>query len=337
MNMRYIFFIAVLMLPPFLLLSSSSYADREVKETEEQTFEMEPGGVIKISVDEGFVNIRSWDRSEVEIRMTKYARGKNKREAQRLLKDIEVEIEQTGNRLIIREREFEDESYSLFDLFDPDTWNRMCGRSTWVDFDVSVPREIDLDVISDEGDVAISNVEGEIEVDSDEGDIEMEGIRSDRVTLLADEGDMLLEHIRARSSSSSSRLVIDTDEGDMELVDVEMDRVEIESDEGDVMAEMLRCEHLDFYSDEGNIDADLIMLPDGDYRCQTDEGDIVLFLPDDASFSITARSDEGEIRSDFPLRVREVADGERVDDVVGEGGAHVYLFVDEGIIRLREK
>jgi DUF4097 and DUF4098 domain-containing protein YvlB len=336
MNRRSIFYLTISILSLFLLLSSSSYADREVKETEEETFEMEPGGTLKISANEGYIDIRSWDRSEVEIRMTKYARGKNKREAQRLLKDIEVEIERTGNRLIIRERDFGDESYSLFDLFDPDTWNRMSGRGTWIDFELKVPREIDLDIITDEGDIAVSNVEGDFEIDTDEGDIELYEIRSQTISVNSDEGDMLLEHIRS-SSSSSSRLVVDTDEGDMELVDVEMDRVEIESDEGDVMAEMLRCGHLDFYSDEGNIDADLDILPDGDYRCQTDEGDIVLFLPDDASFSITARSHEGEIRSDFPLRVREIDGGERVDDVVGEGGAHIYLFVDEGIIRLREK
>jgi hypothetical protein len=103
------------------------------------------------------------------------------------------------------------------------------------------------------------------------------------------------------------------------------------------MAEMFRCKRLDFYSDEGSVDADLNILPGGDYRFQTDEGDIVLFLPDDASFTVTARSHEGEIRSDFPLKIREVDDGERVDDVVGDGSADVYLFVDEGIIRIREK
>ncbi|UCE18345.1 MAG: DUF4097 family beta strand repeat protein [Gemmatimonadota bacterium] len=337
MSSRYIAFITVSMLLLFLFQSPSSYADREVKETEEKAFKMEPGGTIKITADEGYVRISSWDRSEVEIRLTKYARGKNRREAGRLLEQIEVDMEQTGNRLIIRELETDDESYSLIDLFDPNTWNRMGGRSTWVNFDVTVPRETNLDIITDEGDIIISSADGKVEVDTDEGNIELYEIRSHEISVITDEGDMLLEHIRAPASASSSRLLVDTDEGNTELADVEIERVKIESDEGNVTADMLRCERFDFYSDEGSIEADLAILPGGDYRCRTDEGEIILFLPRDASFSITARSQEGEIRSDFPIEVKEIGDGERIDDVVGDGGADIYLFVDEGRIRLREK
>lgn len=337
MRAQYVSFIPIFMLPFFLILSPSSYADREMKEAETQTFQMGPGGMLKITADEGSVRISSWDRSEVEIHMTKYARGKDKREAQRLLEEIEVAVEQSGNRLIIREREFEQNSYSILDLFDPDTWDRMSGHSTWIDFDIKVPRKIDLDIRTDEGDVTISDIEGEIEVETDESDVELYQISSNRVSVTSDEGDMFLENLRALTSSSSSRLVIDTDESDMELVNVDMERVEIDTDEGDVMAERLRCKNLDFYSDEGSIEAGLDILPDGDYRCQTDEGRIVLLLPGDASFSITARSQEGEIRSDFPIRIKEHDDGERVDDTVGDGDATIYLFVDEGMIRLREK
>jgi hypothetical protein len=337
MGTRYIFFLTVSIPLLFLFLSPYSYADHEVKEMEEKAFKMEPGGTINITADEGFVRISSWDRSEVEIQMTKYARGKNRREAGRLLEEIEVDMEQTGSGLIIRELESDDESYSLLDLLDPDTWNRMGGRSTWVNFDVTVPRVINLDITTDEGDITISYIDGEIEIDTDEGNIELHEIRSPEISVITDEGNILLEHIRAPLSASSSRLLVDTDEGDMELMDVEIERLKIESDEGDVTADMLRCERLDFYSDEGSIEADLAILPGGDYRCRTDEGDILLFLPRDASFSITARSQEGEIRSDFPVQVKEIGDGERIDDAVGDGGADVYLFVDEGRIQLREK
>ena len=64
---------------------------------------------------------------------------------------------------------------------------------------------------------------------------------------------------------------------------------------------------------------------------------MVLFLPEDASFALKARCQEGEIRSDFPLEVREVGDGERVDDAVRGGDADLYIFTDEGYIRLRER
>ena len=128
---------------------------------------------------------------------------------------------------------------------------------------------------------------------------------------------------------------IDTDEGEIELIDIQTGRLKIETDEGDVVANMLRCERLDFYSDEGDIEAEMEILQGGDYRCRTDEGEVVLFLPRDAAFDITARSQEGEVRSDFPLDVKEVGDGERADDTVNGGGSDLYLFTEEGDIRLR--
>jgi hypothetical protein len=132
-------------------------------------------------------------------------------------------------------------------------------------------------------------------------------------------------------------LEIGTDESDIDLIDVDMGRVKIESDEGNVNAQNVRCHHLDYYSDEGNIEAILDILADGDYRCRTDEGEIVLYLPDGSSFNISARSEEGTIRSDFPLNVREVADGQRVDDTVGHGGPDLYFFNGTGDIQLRKK
>ena len=314
-----------------------SSADRDVEEIEEQDFKMEPGGTVKIAVDEGYVRITTWDRSEVSVKMMKHARGKNKREAQRRLEEIDINIEHRRDRLTIRERDLEDRSYSIFDLLDPDTWNEMSGRITWVDFELRVPAKTNLIINTDEGDIIVSHAEGDVDVDTDEGEVELRHIRSDRLSVITDEGDILLERIEPQDSYSSSRIEIDTDEGQTELVDVETGRLKIESDEGDVVTDMLRCERLDFYSDEGTIDAELDVQSGGDYRCRTDEGEIILSLSADASFDLTARTQEGEIRSDFSLEVREVGDGERVDDTVRGGGADMYLFTEEGDIRLRKK
>ncbi|MFQ6091458.1 MAG: DUF4097 family beta strand repeat-containing protein [bacterium] len=337
MRARDLFLVIVLMIPSLLLGPPPSNADREVEAIEEKNFKMDPGGTVKVTANGGYVRITAWDRSEVSIKMAKYARGRSKREAQRRLEEIVVVIEQRGDRLTIRERKPESRSFSIFDLFDPDTWAQLGGRIAWVDFDLTVPRETNCIIITDEGDVTVSHIEGEINIDTDEGETELRRICSDRLSVMTDEGEILLEHIRGQGSSSSSRVKIDTDEGDAELVDVKVDRVEIESDEGDAVADMLRCQRLDFYSDEGTIEADLDILPGGDYRCRTDEGEIVLFLSDEASFTITARSQEGEIRSDFSLEVKGAGEGERADGAVGRGGADLYLFTEEGDIRLRKR
>ena len=321
----------------FAIQLPSSFAEREVEEVEEKEFKLGSGGTVKITANEGYVRVTTWARAEVSLKMTKHARGKNKREARNRLKEIDISVEHRGDRLTISEKDFGDQSYSIFDLLDPDTWNELRGRITWVDFDVTVPQRTDLIIDTDEGDISVSEVEGDVEVDTDEGEVELRHIRSDRLSVVTDEGDFFLEDIEPQGSASSGRMEIDTDEGDAEMVDIETGRLKIESDEGDIVADGLRCQRLDFYSDEGNIDAELDILRGGDYRCRTDEGEVVLYLPPDAAFDITARTQEGEIRSDFPLEVREVGDGERADDTVNEGGADVYLFTAEGDIRLRKR
>ena len=93
MSARYVSYIIFLTgLLPFLL-PLSSLADREAKEEEEKRYSMKSGGTVKIIANEGYVTISTWDRSEVALTMTKYARGKSKREASSSLK---VDVEGIG-------------------------------------------------------------------------------------------------------------------------------------------------------------------------------------------------------------------------------------------------
>jgi hypothetical protein len=331
------FFVLVSLSFLFVVHVPSCCGDREVEQIEKKSFDLKPGGTVKITADEGSVRVDTWERSEVALTMTKHARGKGKREAQNRLEEIEVSIDLNRDRLTVRELDRHDRSYSIFDLLDPDTWNELGGRNLWVDFDLTVPRETNLIIDTDEGDIFVNGVEGDVDVHSDEGMTELRHIRTDRLTVVTDEGDISLERIEFRNSLTSGRIDIDSDEGDIGLADVETGRIKIETDEGDVIADRFRCERLDCYSDEGGIDAQLEILQGGDYRCRTDEGEIVLILPYDAAFDITARTEEGEIRSDFRLDVKEMEEGERVDDTVNGGGSDLYLFTDEGDIRLRQK
>jgi hypothetical protein len=314
-----------------------SRGDREVEQVEEKSFDFEAGGTVKITANEGDVRVTTWDRSEVTVTMTKHARGKNKHEAQERLEEIDVRMDFDRDRLVIQEREQGDRSYSIFDLLDPDTWNDFSGRIVWVDFDLTVPWKTHLIVETDEGDISVDGLEGTINVLSDEGEMELRHIRSDHLVVVTDEGGILLEGVEPQSAFSSGRIDLDSDEGDVEIVDVQTGRLKIETDEADVMAEMLRCERLDFYSDEGTIDAELDMVGGGDYRCRTDEGEIILTLPRDTAFDVTARTDEGLIRSDFRLDIQDLDEGQRAEDTVNDGGADLYLFTGAGDIYLRER
>ncbi len=312
-------------------------AEREVEEVEEKEFQLARMGTVKISAADGYIHITTWEKDIALVKMTRHARGDSKGEARDRLEEIDILVEQHGDRLSIRERQQDGRSYSLFDLLDPDTWDEFGGRIAWVDFDLTIPRKANLFISTDEGDIAVSDLWGDMDLKTDEGNVELRQIRSDGLFVMTDEGDIILEDIRPEETFDSSRLEIDSDEGEVELYGIEMGRVNIETDEGDVIVKKIRCSHLDYRSDEGNIDFSSDIQPHGDYRCRTGEGEILLFLPGDSSFHITASSQEGRIRSDFPVNVKDMAEGERADDTIGTGGADFYLFAEEGDIQLRKR
>ena len=63
----------------FILISSlsSSLAGTLEKKVEKHTFKFHSGGYITVIGDEGRVSIKTWNKSEVELIVTKRAWGKN--------------------------------------------------------------------------------------------------------------------------------------------------------------------------------------------------------------------------------------------------------------------
>jgi len=149
----------------------------EVKKTYEKKFPMEAGGQLTVRGDEGFIKVTSWDKPEVHLVWTKRIWIQNGQQAEKLLDLVEVRINQTGNRLNIKVVEPEHyRNFNFWDIFDPDTWGGHNFRSPVVDFELTVPREIDLSLTNDEGDVSVTSIEGDVAIEVDEGDIELSDI-----------------------------------------------------------------------------------------------------------------------------------------------------------------
>ena len=94
-------YLCVLIYILFLGVTMKTFAT-EVTSKEQKTFKLGAGGYISVIGDEGYINVESWDKDEVELVMNKHAWARSKREAEKLLNKIQVEINQTGNRLEIR-------------------------------------------------------------------------------------------------------------------------------------------------------------------------------------------------------------------------------------------
>jgi DUF4097 and DUF4098 domain-containing protein YvlB len=326
-------FISVLLAVGLLLScpAVSSYSS-EVKKIEEKSFKIRPGGHIAIEGDEGFIKINSWDKAEVNLIMTKRAWGRSQEDAEQNLKKIEVSINEYDNRLDIRlVKERDRKNYSFWDLFDRDAWSER--RSPTIDFELTVPKEINLNLVNDEGDVFVKSIIGDVEIRADEGDIEISDVAFNELNISVDEGDIDGFDLK----NPDGRLTIEVDEGDVLFENVNVRRLKVECDEGDITIKKLSCNSGTITTDEGDIELDVALNENDRYRVSSDEGDVSVYLPTNPDVKLDLEAEDGGIRSDFNVSISKKDDRRVCRDTIGNGNALIEVYTDEGTIYLKRR
>jgi len=324
----------------FLILScflvptlSTPVKSSEIKKVEKRQFKITPGGYVTVKGDEGFIRVNSWDKPEVKLIMIKRAWGRSKEEAQRNLKKLDIQITEFENRLEIQLlKPNQNRHISFWDLFDPDTWSGSY-RSPTVDFELTVPRQINLNLSSDEGDVTVAAITGDVEIEVDEGDISINEIHFNELSLVTDEGDIEGFNLK----NPDGRLSIEVDEGDVNLEDVNVRRLRIECDEGNITINKLASHSCNISIDEGDVELEISLLNNDRYDINSDEGNVSFYLPQTPDARFDLETLDGAIRSDFEVRIIKREDGYRCRTTLGDGKALIKTYTDEGIIYLRQR
>lgn len=306
----------------------------ELTKTEERTFDFNAGGRIQVLGDAGFIRVESWDKNEVFLRYTKRVWDSSRRDAEQRMEDLQIEISDQPGQLSIRQVPgVEEHNFRFFDLFDPDRWSHSSHTSR-IDFELKVPRQCQLFLESDEGDITVRQIDGEVSADSDEGNIDLENLAGGEVSAETDEGEINCRNFQL----ADYRLQLSSDEGTVRASDIVARSVWAETDEGDIVLLRVNAGGGKLSSDEGDIDLEALRFDEGSWNISTDEGDVELIIPANADAEITLESDDGSIRSDFALqRLANDDNRERRSGRIGEGRARLEIYTDEGDIGLRRR
>ena len=250
------------------------------------------------------------------------------------MENVEVRMTHTSNILRVKVVEpRENRSFSFSDLFDPDTWSGHNHRSPIVDFELTVPFEINLDFSNDEGDVIVTSIQGDVDIEIDEGDINLNEIQYGELNLYADEGDIVGKNIK----NAEGNISIEVDEGDVVIEDVSAKRLDVETDEGEIAFKELSCESCNITTDEGDIELDVILEEDSRYHVYADEGNVYFYLPKNPDVRFNLGTEHCAIRSDFDLKIKKDDDWQQCLDQIGSGASSIKVFTDEGIISVRKR
>jgi DUF4097 and DUF4098 domain-containing protein YvlB len=113
-----------------------------VSETIEETYSLAADGRVELSNVNGRIEIEAWGRDEVSLRAEKHAAGEE------ALEDLKVKIDARGDRLVIRTQLSE----SLF--------NWLKNKKQRVDYQLTVPEGVRLEVSSVNGKMRVADVLG---------------------------------------------------------------------------------------------------------------------------------------------------------------------------------
>ncbi len=164
-----------------------------LQETFDRTFEVKSGSSFSLENTNGHITVRSWDQSRIRVVGEKRVESRDSDAARKAFAELRVEPSVNATGVHITTRYPKQNGEGLFD------WLAGTNVSMAVNYEVTVPRAMNVDLENTNGSIDISDVHGSLHVSNTNGHIE----------LLRCGGDVDAEttngHVKAEMSDVSSR------------------------------------------------------------------------------------------------------------------------------------
>jgi DUF4097 and DUF4098 domain-containing protein YvlB len=257
------------------------------------TFAVRSGGRMNLDNFEGTVSITTWNRASMRIQATHDD-------------DTRVEVENRGSGVWVR------------------------GRSRYgpaeVDYRITVPADMGLEISTHEGDVLVEGTRGEVQVSSTEGAITLKGGRG-RISLSSVEGELSID-------GADGRMSLTTVDGGIVIRDAAGD-IEANTVDGDILLDGVNGTNVDLKTVDGSITYNGTVKDGGHYSLSSHDGDVTMRVPAiNAQVSVSTFS--GDFESDFEVRLQGRSQRRRMDFTLGSGSARIELESFDGTVALRK-
>ncbi len=271
--------------------------DDEHAETVERTFTVNGPPHLRLRNVSGESRITVGADGEVRVRARKRVRGASEDRAKRLLENVEIRMEQTGDEVSVRPHLYEQDRGWL-DLFR--------GGRVAVDFEIAVPRHSRIDATTVSGALDLRGTRGPIEVQSVSGPVTLDDVQ----------GAIRLKTVSGDASCTALAGAI-----------------EANSVSGDLAFERCRLHGCDIVTVSGDVDVSGDLDAGREHRLKTISGDVELVLVG-SSYDVRFKTMSGELECAL---VGEISrEGRRDKHVrVGAGAARVTVKTVSGDLQLR--
>ncbi|MBW3660588.1 MAG: DUF4097 domain-containing protein [Gemmatimonadetes bacterium] len=261
----------------------------------ETTVEAPARGRLELHNGDGSVTIDTWNRESVRV-------------VARRPSGLPIEVQRKGVAVVVRAP-------------------RQMERRASVDYAVTVPRSMDLEIHGMNSPVTIEGTEGRVDVHTIKGNIAVRGGR-EQVGLHTVNGSVSVVGARASVEVNVVNQAVS-------LGDVIGTSVGINAVNGAVRLDGVDARRVEVTTVNGKIAFDGSIHPDGVYDLNAHNGGIDMTIPSDASARIQVSTHNGTLHVGFPVTIEEGPIGKRFDFTLGAGRARIELTSFNGTIELR--
>lgn len=199
------------------------------------------------------------------------------------------------------------------------------GPPATVDYTITVPAWMGLDLSGVYTDVTVDGVRGPITVETVQGEVDVAGGEG-TVSLRSVQGSVKLRGARGRIDVHSVNDEVRVSEASGEIT--------AETVNGDVVLERVDATSLNATTVNGDLGYDGPIRSGGRYVLSTHNGDITLAAAPNANATVMVSTFSGDFESDFPVPLKETRTGRRFSFTLGGGSAQVSLESFQGTIHL---
>jgi putative adhesin len=279
-------------------------------------------GRVSIANISGDISVTGGSGDEVVVDAIKRTRGDRSR-----LADVHIDVSNSPNRVDIRT-----------------DYPRMSNANVSVDYTVSVPNGVSIDLHSVSGSVKVTGVRGTVRAETVSGQVTASDTPNVELAKTVS-GDVLLSGISTEGNLSAGSV-----SGNVTARGLKARRLEFSSVSGDVILNDVTSSSVHAKSVSGGFEYSGTILRNGEYEVNVHSGTIRFTLSNPSGFYLNADTFSGSIRTDFPVTIggtgsRETDDrrrrrgvnGQSIHGVNGDGSATLTLRTFSGNIVIAKR
>lgn len=303
----------------YIQIRGYSYPRARYERTVQLSRPMSAGSLFSAKSNDGRITVTGGEITDCNVTATIIVRADSDEKARSIAEKTKVKLEQFGSKLTVK-------------LEKPIL---IMNQSVDVQVVAMVPKSCDVELSTDDGDIAIENINGNIDIKTDDGSVSLARIAGD-IKIRSNDGSINIQEFNSDVNLQRAGWIdIQTDDGSVTMSRVVGD-IKVRSNDGSTRVEEVTGD-VNIQSDDGRIT--VVYAEDAGGVCNvslvTDDAAVDFTAPANFSADVEVITDDGSINTDLPIKVTGKLGKSGIKGTIGTGEGRLYIKTDDGSIRIR--